>query len=141
MRVSNGELRQRATELGVSVSYWDWQGDQGTVSDETLTAIVAALEDAPQADGSFTAADAVAPVPAQRSWGFAVQLYSLRSRGPTGSRGPCRLVGTRAGSRVRADKPAARGGAASPGQRVPLPADEPPLGVPVVPADRGHSRI
>src|ERR1700761_2594663 len=84
MRVSNGELRQRAPELGVSVSYWDWQGHEVTVSDETLTAIVAALEDAPQADGSFTAADAVAPVPAQRSWGFAVQLYSLRSRGSWG---------------------------------------------------------
>jgi 4-alpha-glucanotransferase len=84
MRVSNGELRQRAAELGVSVSYWDWQRNEVTVSDETLTAIVAALEDAPQADGSFTAADAVAPVPAQRSWGFAVQLYSLRSRGSWG---------------------------------------------------------
>src|ERR1700761_3510275 len=84
MRVSNGELRQRAAELGVSVSYWDWQGHEVTVSDETLTAIIAALEDAPQADGSFTAADAVAPVPALRSWGFAVQLYSLRSRGSWG---------------------------------------------------------
>jgi 4-alpha-glucanotransferase len=77
-------LRHRAAELGVSVSYWDWQGREVTVSDETLAAIVAALEEAPQADGSFSAADTVAPVPAERSWGFAVQLYSLRSRGSWG---------------------------------------------------------
>jgi 4-alpha-glucanotransferase len=78
--VSNGELRRRAAELGVSVSYWDWHGHEVVVSDETLAAIVAALEDAPPLDESFTPPDAVAPSPAQRSWGFAVQLYSLRSR-------------------------------------------------------------
>jgi len=78
--VSNRELRQRAAELGVSVSYWDWQGREVTVSDETLTAIVAALEDAPPADPGFAAPGAVAPDPAERSWGFAVQLYSVRSR-------------------------------------------------------------
>ena len=50
------------------------------MSDETLAAIVAALEDAPPPDGSFTPPEAVAPAPARRSWGFAVQLYSLRSR-------------------------------------------------------------
>jgi 4-alpha-glucanotransferase len=84
MRVGNGELRHRAAELGVSVSYWDWQGHEVIVSDETLTAIVAALEDAPAPDTGFAAPEAVAPAPAQRSWGFAVQLYSLRSRGSWG---------------------------------------------------------
>ena len=89
MRVSNGELRQRAAELGVSVSYWDWQGHEVIVSDETLAAIVAALESVPTrteptAEGSRRALDAVAPTPAERSWGFAVQLYSLRSRGSWG---------------------------------------------------------
>jgi 4-alpha-glucanotransferase len=78
--VSNGELRRRAAELGVSVSYWDWRGHEVVVSDETLAAIVAALEDAPPPDGSFSPPEAVAPAPARRSWGFAVQLYSLRSR-------------------------------------------------------------
>jgi 4-alpha-glucanotransferase len=78
--VSNGELRRRAAELGVSVSYWDWKGHEVVVSDETLAAIVAALEDAPSPDGSFTRPEVVAPTPARRSWGFAVQLYSLRSR-------------------------------------------------------------
>jgi len=78
-------MRRRAAELGVSVSYWDWQGHEVTVPDETLRAIVTALESVPAADGDPAgvggpAADAVAPVPSERSWGFTVQLYSLRSR-------------------------------------------------------------
>jgi 4-alpha-glucanotransferase len=85
MRVSNEELRRRAAELGVSVSYWDWLGHEVTVSDETLAAIVTALEDAPADAGTgFTVPEAVAPVPSQRSWGFTVQLYSLRSRSSWG---------------------------------------------------------
>jgi 4-alpha-glucanotransferase len=79
MRVSIGELRRRAAELGVSVSYWDWHGSEVTVPDETLTAIVAALEEAP-APATFTPSEAVATLPGQRSWGFTIQLYSLRSR-------------------------------------------------------------
>ncbi len=53
---------------------------------ETLRAIVAALEAVP-VGGSLAAAVAgapdevaVAPVPSERSWGFTVQLYSVRSR-------------------------------------------------------------
>ncbi len=94
MRVSNWELRSRAAELGVSVSYWDWHGQEVIVSDQTLAAIVAVLEDTgpetgpmntvPRAEGAHRPPDAVAPVPAARSWGFAVQLYSLRSRGSWG---------------------------------------------------------
>jgi 4-alpha-glucanotransferase len=104
VRVSNRELRRRAAELGVSVSYWDWQGREVVVSDQTLAAIVAVLEDtgledtgladtgladtvledAPPSLGAHRPADAVAPVPDARSWGFAVQLYSLRSRGSWG---------------------------------------------------------
>jgi 4-alpha-glucanotransferase len=99
--VSDGELRRLAAELGVSVNYWDWQGREITVPDETLRAIVTALESVPSAVGSAApaapaaaaafagdpadglaggGADAVAPVPSERSWGFTVQLYSLRSR-------------------------------------------------------------
>jgi 4-alpha-glucanotransferase len=94
VHVSDWELRQRAAELGVSVSYWDWQGHEVIVSDQTLAAIVAVLEDTgletvpmktvPRADGAHRPPDAVAPAPAARSWGFAVQLYSLRSRGSWG---------------------------------------------------------
>jgi 4-alpha-glucanotransferase len=79
--VSTGDLRQRAAAYGIDVTYWDWQGRESTVSDETLAAILAALGDAPGPGSSpFQAAHAVAPVPQQRSWGFTVQLYSLRSR-------------------------------------------------------------
>jgi 4-alpha-glucanotransferase len=87
-------LRQRAAELGVSVSYWDWRGHEVIVSDQTLAAIVAVLEDTgletvpvktvPRADGAHRPPAAVAPSPAARSWGFAVQLYSLRSSGSWG---------------------------------------------------------
>jgi 4-alpha-glucanotransferase len=84
VRVDSGELRRRAAALGVSVSYWDWHGREVTVPDGTLAAIVAVLEDAPPHDRSFAAPDAVVPVPAERSWGFAVQLYSLRSRNSWG---------------------------------------------------------
>ena len=57
--------------------------------DETLRAIVAALEAVPLGGSvvsgvagvsGVSARDAVAPVPSERSWGFTVQLYSLRSR-------------------------------------------------------------
>jgi 4-alpha-glucanotransferase len=87
--VSDGGLQRRATALGVSVSYWDWQGREVTVPDETLQAIVAVLESVPPAAGDLAAdgdpagglaAEAVAPVPSERTWGFTVQLYSLRSR-------------------------------------------------------------
>jgi 4-alpha-glucanotransferase len=83
--VNEWELRQRAAELGVSVSYWDWRGHEVTVSDETLRAIVSALEEVPlPAAQQPIVADAVASVPSERSWGFTVQLYSLRSRGSWG---------------------------------------------------------
>ena len=83
--MNEGELRRRAAELGVSVSYWDWQGREVVVPDQTLRAIVTALEEVPLAPGDgLTASEAVAPVPSERSWGFTVQLYSLRSRGSWG---------------------------------------------------------
>ena len=85
VRVSNAELRQRAEALGVQVIFWDWQGRETTVPDETLEAIVAVLGDAPPAPAARAAAQpTIAPVPGQRSWGFTVQLYSLRSRASWG---------------------------------------------------------
>jgi len=83
--VNDRELRHRAAELGVSVSYWDWQGREVMASDETLRAIVTALEEIPLPAGHApNPPDAVAPVPSERSWGFSVQLYSLRSAGSWG---------------------------------------------------------
>ncbi len=104
MRVSNRNLRHRAAELGVSVSYGDWRGREVLVPDETLAAIVTVLEntglentglentgledtgrgDGPSVGRSPHRPEPVAPVPAERTWGFAVQLYSLRSRGSWG---------------------------------------------------------
>jgi 4-alpha-glucanotransferase len=84
--VSNGELRQRAAELGVSVNYWDWHGQEACVPDETLAAIVAVLDDGqvrpgqPRGEGEVFDVTAAAAAPLERTWGFTVQLYSLRSR-------------------------------------------------------------
>jgi len=50
------------------------------VPDETLAAIVGTLEAAPRPADRFIVDDTVPGVPQERSWGFAVQLYSLRSR-------------------------------------------------------------
>ena len=84
------ELTRRAQAHGVAVSYQDWRGRLVEVPDETLAAVLSALgdDDEPPAasrDPEVQAlADAVAPVPARRSWGFAVQLYSVRSRASWG---------------------------------------------------------
>ena len=106
VRVNSSELRERAAWMGVSVTYWDWQGREVVVPDETLSAILAALDGhvpdvgPPVIRGGlggssprgterrpapeFTAPGLAAPLPERREWGFAVQLYSLRSRSSWG---------------------------------------------------------
>src|ERR1700683_391624 len=88
---ARAELIRRAEAHGVAVSYRDWRGRTAEVSDQTLGAVLEALgADAPVAGGDLAAGGvtagggAVAPFPARRSWGFAVQLYSLRSRASWG---------------------------------------------------------
>src|SRR5260221_3159625 len=89
-------LTRRAEAAGIAPRYMDWSGQQVEVSAETLTAILDALDNVPGAsqepapgrprhaeapagpDGAD--ADARPRVPGRRSWGFAVQLYSVRSR-------------------------------------------------------------
>jgi hypothetical protein len=61
VRVSNAELRQRAEALGVQVIFWDWQGRETTVPDETLEAIVAVLGDVPPPPAPAARAGAPAP--------------------------------------------------------------------------------
>jgi len=84
------ELTRRAQAHGVAVAYQNWQGRLVEVPDETLAAVLSALgdDDEPPAasrDPEVQAlAGAVAPFPARRSWGFAVQLYSVRSRASWG---------------------------------------------------------
>ena len=76
----------------MAVSYQDWRGRLVEVSDETLAAVLAALGDYARPAGSGAAGPraeaaagaARAPFPARRSWGFTVQLYSVRSRASWG---------------------------------------------------------
>ena len=83
--MSTGDLRSRAAAYGVDTSYWDWQGRETTVSDETLAAILAAIGEVPQpARPPGQQSRSVAPVPGRRAWGFTVQLYSVRSRASWG---------------------------------------------------------
>jgi len=100
--VADPELVRRARNAGVSTEYYDWRGQHVEVPEETLAAIVQVIEQAPEhdADDAIGVADAddaagVAEaagaadaggspqrlsVPAERQWGFAVQLYSVRSK-------------------------------------------------------------
>jgi len=75
----------------VAVSYQDWRGRHVEVPDETLGAVLAALSrpkgnDPPKTPPAHGRAPRppVAPWPARRGWGFAVQLYSVRSRASWG---------------------------------------------------------
>jgi 4-alpha-glucanotransferase len=82
---ARAELIHRAEANGVAVSYHNWRGRLVEVSDETLASVLDALgnERCPP-PARAPVAGAVAPFPARRSWGFAVQLYSVRSRGSWG---------------------------------------------------------
>jgi 4-alpha-glucanotransferase len=88
-------LIRRAEAAGIAPSYLDWREQRVEVSGETLAAILDALDSVPGASadagrsrprgaaGRLGAEDpgAARPrVPGDRSWGFTVQLYSLRSR-------------------------------------------------------------
>jgi 4-alpha-glucanotransferase len=70
----------------VAVSYQDWRGRAVEVSDETLAAVLDVLGNgrADQVAAGYQERGATAPWPRARSWGFAVQLYSVRSRGSWG---------------------------------------------------------
>src|SRR6266700_313059 len=94
-RVTTDQLRRRAEASGVATSYRDWRDRKVRVADETLVAILDALgrrAGDPAGLGSggswpcaeHTVDHPVAPSPPDRSWGFTVQLYSLRSRGSWG---------------------------------------------------------
>ena len=103
-RVSSEFLRRRAQAVGVATSYRDWRGKTVEVADETIAAVLAALGAGPSASAvppagsrpgprrgpasgpgpaswpGLAADHPVAPGPLGRSWGFTVQLYSVRSR-------------------------------------------------------------
>jgi 4-alpha-glucanotransferase len=69
----------------VAVSYQNWRGRHVEVPDETLAAVLGALGGyEPPAPSAGAPASVRAPFPPRRSWGFAVQLYSVRSRASWG---------------------------------------------------------
>ena len=89
------ELTRRALAHGVAVSYQNWQGRLVEVSDETLAAVLDAAEvpelpvdhgdpEPPRGRSAAVRDGPVAPFPDRRSWGFTVQLYSVRSRASWG---------------------------------------------------------
>jgi len=105
--VNDLDLARRAEALGVSATYLDWRRRRVRVRPDTLRAIVDMLGDItnPVPSGQVNAAGAVgaahvaggaaaaasAPIaaarpslPRERSWGFTVQLYSVRSKNSWG---------------------------------------------------------
>jgi 4-alpha-glucanotransferase len=98
--MTDPELIRAAEALGVSASYLDWRKERVDVPAQTLKAIVGALTGSSDHAGQRppsdppVATDAHAPasaatagartdlprIPQSRSWGFTVQLYSVRSR-------------------------------------------------------------
>jgi len=87
--VTSGELRREAEAHGVATSYRDARGQRAEVGEETLRAVLAAMGETPRRNVGAAARRPLAahlsrppgaPLPSGRSWGFTVQLYSLRSR-------------------------------------------------------------
>jgi 4-alpha-glucanotransferase len=95
--MTDPELIRRAEAAGIGTSYVNWRHEHVDVPAATLEAILTALAAAPGGAGTPPAtgglpADAPqpaeggglaggrAPGPDRRSWGFTVQLYSVRSR-------------------------------------------------------------
>jgi 4-alpha-glucanotransferase len=82
--MNSPELMRAAHDRGVATSYRASGGREVTVAPATIEAILAALGDPPASrpvsgPEQTAQADAVAPAPAQRSWGLTVQLYAVRS--------------------------------------------------------------
>jgi 4-alpha-glucanotransferase len=81
------ELIRRAEAAGIAPRYRDWRDQDAEVSAETLAAILDALDSGPAPAGpppgdqpGHLGEPGPPRVPDRRSWGFTVQLYSVRSR-------------------------------------------------------------
>jgi 4-alpha-glucanotransferase len=87
--VTSGGLLREAEAHGIATSYRDARGQRAEVSEETLRAVLAAMGETPRRNAgaagrrplaAHRTGPPAAPLPSGRSWGFTVQLYSLRSR-------------------------------------------------------------
>ncbi len=87
MSTPDPELIRRAEAAGIAPRYRDWRDQDAEVSAETLAAILDALDSGPAPAGpppgdqpGHLGQPGPPRVPDRRSWGFTVQLYSVRSR-------------------------------------------------------------
>jgi 4-alpha-glucanotransferase len=88
--MNDAELISRAEAAGISASYLDWRRQRVQVPRRTLAAILDALGVRAGADDSisgsahldehYAVTPALPALPTSRSWGFTIQLYSVRSR-------------------------------------------------------------
>ena len=84
--MTSEETRRRAAAHGVATSYRDWHGRQVEVSrrdarrDRGRAGLRPAPARAPRDPAAACPGPVLADTPATRSWGFTVQLYSVRSR-------------------------------------------------------------
>src|ERR1700716_2811981 len=76
-------MLNRAERWGILPSYYGWQGDLVETSSATSEAILAAMgatrDQPPRMRRPKLPSDPCAPPP-ERTWGWAIQLYALRSR-------------------------------------------------------------
>ncbi len=83
-------LAAQAAASGVAVSYVDWRKRRVDIPADTIGAVLAALGETSAAGAGATAVPAAAPAGARRlelpdrTWGWMLQLYSLRSAGSWG---------------------------------------------------------
>ncbi len=85
----SSQLQREAEAHGVATSYRDARSRRAEVGEETLRAVLAAMGETPRRNAgaldrrplaAYLSRPRAAPLPSGRSWGFTVQLYSLRSR-------------------------------------------------------------
>jgi 4-alpha-glucanotransferase len=87
--VAEPEIVRRAKAAGIAPDYENWRHERVQVPEATLVALLAALDraavagaaDASPGPGTHATAPAGIPnLPEHRTWGFTIQLYSVRSR-------------------------------------------------------------
>jgi 4-alpha-glucanotransferase len=90
--MADPEIIRRAIAAGIAPTYENWRHERVEVSQDTLEALLAALDRTPAASATGPAGQAqgrpsaeagqaaIPSLPDGRSWGFTIQLYSIRSR-------------------------------------------------------------